>query len=260
MTRVLILLLLPSFVLANTPASPPCDADPKANAALLAAALVRARVVFPGARAAAECQLFSSTMQVRLEPLDVMEAGVLFHVESMVIKDKGGWVLVPFADRASLAKAAARFKAEPVVKRAMKDSLFCAASTDAPGRTAWFRCSPAPLGGMVSTPSSGFLDDKRTEFEFAQFTDPPKSCDCAEFPLVNYTMPFALVPNDAPGWCSTRTSPAVQGFLKAHTVEQVTVARWHGYVATLRAADGAKHEEPLSVPDCYCSTPPACLK
>lgn len=259
MSPALVLFLLPSLTLANSPGPLPCDEDPKANAALLRAALDAARLAFPGAKAAGECQLFSSSMQVPLAPFDVLEAGVLFHVEPMVMQKNGRWVVVPFADRAGVASAAARFKSEPVVKRVMKDSLHCVAGTDAPGKTPWFRCGPSPLP-ETSTPSSGHLSGKTTEFEFAQFFDSPKSCSCAEFPLVNYSMPFALLPDDAPGWCTVKSAAAVLAFQKAHPPEQVTVTRWHDYVVRLRAADGTVHEAPLPTSSCYCATPPACPK
>jgi hypothetical protein len=247
--------LLATLILANSPAPDPCDADPKRNELLTFDALKEAQRHFPPARVATACTMFGSTMQVQLQPFEFVEGGVQFRTNAMVQKERGGWLLVPFNDRPSLGKLTAQLKTYPLMSKVLP-APFCLAGTDAPGRTWWFRCRAAKFPD--STPSSGHIPGDQSEFEFARYLDPPPSCGCAVFSMENYSAPLRSLPARAPGWCSVKDLPAVKAFVAAHGVEQVTVARWHGYTVKLRAKDGATHEEPLKTGECYCSPLPEC--
>jgi hypothetical protein len=247
-----------AVVLGDMPAFPPCQEDEAKNGALTAEALAALKAEFPTAqKASTPCEI-PSEPTVLFEEFGVTEGEIEFRVHAWAKWEKNGWVLHPFRDRKALTKVASRISQEPLLQKVkQKSKVTCLAGYN--GQTPWFRCSPGALPQFALTPSSGHIKGAHIELEFAQWENSPEPCECSSFPLVNYSLPLAALPNDAPGWCLVREKPAVKKFLAANKVDNVVVARWHKYSVKLHTPGGAQHEEPLTGgKECYCSPPPPC--
>ncbi len=240
----LLVFLLPQRVQSRSPAPRSC---PKKTTTGLVRLMQRH---FPGLSSLAGnggCRWFGLTQQVSFTSFTIKGSHrTTFYVhDPMGLKEGVGDIhpafsdrqrrkkertaLVPFQSKAQVQTTARRIEALPFIKKTLgTKQLFCSASTDAPGSTAYYHCSTK----LVKTSS---ILMKLTGHRPGVILQQQLNLQGKPGGLEVYSWRFKAVtlPSDARRWRAARQNPRVKAFLKKHPHSWVSLESWHQDYLTL---------------------------
>ncbi|MBL8950682.1 MAG: hypothetical protein JNK82_07895 [Myxococcaceae bacterium] len=230
-------------VLTSLPDDPPCPPERQAMA------LEFAQKVFPKAAVERPCR----GNQLQLRQLVMTVDGVELQVNPRAVYDGMKWRVVPFGSADAPAKVVKLLRELKLFARLeARGKLECLADADAPGTTAWLRCSTDPWDPMDTTPSNGRLDGTRNELEVS-LREVPVAKGCPVLTVENFAVPGDLV-ELAPYWALVAPVPEVQAFREQHRGTRAVLEHEKEWKLTL--ADGAaKVEVPLLTDGSTCDLP-----